>query len=401
MAATGADRRARAAVLVHFFGNGAGLGVWAARLPSIKDSVGISHADVGTVLFAGGAAALLTLRLAGPVIERVGSRRVVQLAGALAMASFATVAAVTSFASLVAAMVLIAAAMSFQDVGMNAQGIFLERRYGRPLMSSFHAAFSIGLAAGATSGGAAAAAGVGFRMTLVVVAALLLAGVLAVNPWLALDPVVAPRALEQSGLPAALPHRGLLVALGLIGLISFVAEGAVVDWTALYLAEETGAPEARAAMGVVAFSAAMVGGRLAGDHLAGRFGPLPLIVLGTLVAGSALVVGLALGTTTAGIVCLAVVGVGLSVVVPQVFAAAGTLAPDRTAGALSLVSMLSYTGFLIGPAAIGRLAEQTSIRAALLAPAVLVLVASGIALRLRRSVGSRPPTRPRQPVVSS
>lgn len=388
-------RRARIAVLVHFLVNGAGLGIWAARLPALRDELGLTVGDIGTVLFIGGLAAVLMLRIAGPVIERHGSRRVTQIAGVLGMLAFAAPAAATSFATLVVAMLLITSAISFQDVGMNSQGIAMERRWERPLMSSFHAAFSVGLAGGAALGGAAAELGITYRTTFVAGALLWLAAVLAVNPWLLRDPGKGRQDRAEKKARGPLPHRALLIALGVIGFASFIGEGAAVDWTALYLTDETGAREGVAAVGVVAFSTAMVVGRLAGDRLAARFGALPLIAVGTGVAGSSLALGVLVGGTWVGIAAFAFVGIGLSIVVPQVFAAAGTLAPERTASALSLVSMLSYTGFLLGPATIGRLAEWWTIGQALLLPATLVLGATLIAVRLLTVTDS--PLRPRRP----
>ncbi|HUG84833.1 MAG TPA: MFS transporter, partial [Euzebya sp.] len=373
------NRRARIGVLGHFLVNGAGLGLWASRLPAVKADIGLSDGQIGLVLFVGAIGAMSALKVAGPVIERVGSRRATQVSGLCVAIAFGAPAVATSFATLAAAMLMIAAASSFQDVGMNTQGVLVQRRYGRPLMSSFHASFSIGLAAGAALGAAAAALGLGFRPTMVAGAAVLFVVVLGANRWLLNIAETARRDPSQGRVRARLPHRGLLIALGIIGFASFITEGAAADWAAIYLSDETGASESIAAVGLVAFSTTMTIGRLLGDRLAARLGAMLLIRSGTALAGCALGAGLLLGGTGVGIAMFGILGIGLSIVVPQVFSAAGSLAPDRTPAALSLVSLLSYSGFLLGPATIGALADLTSLRWALLLPAALVLLAMLVA----------------------
>jgi MFS family permease len=315
---------------VHFLANGVILGIWASRLPAVKQELGLADRDVAAVIFAGAIGAMLSLRVAGHVIERFGSLRTTRIAALFMMLSLLVPAAATSMPTLSAGMLLMAGGASFQDVGMNSQAVAIERRIGRPIMSSFHAAFSIGGIAGAD--------------------------------WTA-------------------------IALGLIGLASFVAEGAAADWTAIYLREGTGSTHAVAALGFMVFSVTMTAGRLAGDRLAARFGAMALVRLGTIVGGVGLAAGLLLQSTPAGVAGFAVLGLGISVVVPQVFSAAGQLAPGRAPAALALVSAISYLGFLTGPAVIGAIADVTDLRTALLIPAALIAAASFVASRIHIEPG--------------
>ncbi len=380
---------ARIAVLVHFLANGIGMGVWASRLPSVKHELGLVDGQIAMVVLAGALAAMASLRLAGPAIERFGSLRATQVAGTFMMLSLLMPAAAGNLATLALGIVLIAAGSSFQDVGMNSQAVAIERHMGRPIMSSFHAAFSIGGIAGAGFGALTARADLSYRATFAVASAVLVVAVLVANRWLFDAPETARREKEEMQGSRGLPHRGALLALGAVGLASFVAEGSAMDWIAIYLRDNTGSSAAVAAVGFMVFNITMTVGRLFGDRLAARFGAMPLVRAGTALAGAGSAAGLFFGTTVTGIAGFAVMGLGLSIVVTQVFSAAGQLAPGRAPAALSLVSAISYLGFLAGPAAIGAVAHVADLRTALFVPAALVVVASLVASRLH-VVGGAP-----------
>lgn len=355
---------------------------WASRLPALKADLNIDDGDVGLVLFFGAIGALSALRAAGRVIERFGSRRTTAVAGLVLMATFALPAAARNLPTMALAMLAIGMGASMQDVAMNSQAVAIERRIQRPIMSSFHAAFSIGLGLGAGAGALAAKADVSYRVLFVVSSALAAVAIGMLNRSLLDAPETAARPADVARDRSRLPQRSALLALGAVGFASFIAEGAAADWTSIYLHEETGATDALAATGLAVFSVTMTAGRLAGDKLAARFGALPLIRAGTALAGSGLLVALIVGTTVAGFAGFAVLGAGLSIVVPQVFSAAGAIAPERAAAALSTVSSISYLGFLAGPATIGAISRSFNLRAALLIPAVLVLAGSVLASRL-------------------
>ncbi|MCU1677027.1 MAG: major facilitator superfamily 1 [Frankiales bacterium] len=376
-------RRARTAVLVHFFGSGAGFGVWASRLPAIKSHLGLDNAQIGFVVFCGAVGALAFLKMAARIVERFGSRRTTQVAGAFTMVSLLLPASAWNLPTLAGAMFVISAAGSTQDVAMNSQAVAIEHRWTRPIMSSFHACFSIGGMVGAGIGAISAKLDLGYRSTLLVTGIVLLVAVLLVNGWLLEAPETASRKREDVRGSRTLPHRRTLFVLGAIGFASFVAEGSAGDWAAIYLRDDTHASAATAAVGFMVFNILMTVGRLVGDRLAARFGALPLIRLGTGVAGVGMAIGLFIGTTTAGIAGFAAWGIGLSIVVPQVFSAAGLLAPGRAPAALAVVSAISYFGFLLGPATIGAIAQATGgLRTALFVPVVLTLLSSVVAGRL-------------------
>ena len=373
---------ARRAVMVHFLVNGVGIGIWASRLPSVKQGLHLEDGQVAIVIFMGAIGAMLSLRAAGPLIERFGSRRTTQIAGLCMMLSLLIPATANGVVQLGFGMLAFAGAASFQDVGMNSQAIAIEHRIAKPIMSSFHAAFSIGGILGAAGGAFTAKLDVSYRLTFVIFSAVLFVAVAVANRWLLDAPETASRDRENVRGRGGLPHRGVIIALGIVGLSSFVAEGSAADWTAIYLRDNTGATAAVAAIGFMLFNVTMTIGRLAGDKLATRFGAMFLVRAGTAVAGVSLAIGLVLRSTIAGMAGFAVMGLGLSIIVPQVFSAAGQLVPDRAPAALSLVSSISYLGFLTGPAAIGAVAHALDLRVALFIPAALVLGGSLVASRL-------------------
>lgn len=384
-------QRARKAVLVHFAVSGAGLGVWAARLPAVKDGLHLTDGDIGLVLFISAIGAMLSLRAAGRIIERYGSRRTTQLAGVATAAAFVMPALARNVPTLALALFYLGVTLSLTDVAINSQAVAIESRVAKPIMSSFHAAFSVGGILGAGIGALTAKVELSYRTTFACVSAGLLVAILIANRSVLRAPETERRPHDVARDRSRLPQRKALLALGLIGLASFIAEGAAADWATIYLRDVTGATEALAAIGFVVFASTMTVGRLAGDWLAARHGALPLIRAGTALAGVALVAALSIGTIAAAFVGFALLGIGLSIVVPQVFSAAGAIAPGRAAAALSFVSSIAYVGFLTGPAAIGALAQQTSLRIALLIPAGLVLVSSLLASRLHTAeAGSTP-----------
>ena len=381
-------RRARRGVSMHFLAAGAVLGIWTSRLPAVKDTLHLSDGEVAVVLFSSAVGAVLALRIAGRVTERFGSRQVTGVAGTSLMAGLVLIAIAPNLATLAAAMLLLMGIASLQDVGMNSQAIAVEQRLRRPVMSSFHAVFSIGGIVGAALGALAAATDVSYRWTYVVMAALLASWVLFANRLLLNAPETSQRARSEMEGSRTLPHRKTLFVLGAIGFACFIGEGAAADWTTIYLRDGTGSSAAVAAVGFMLFNVTMTVGRLSGDRLAARYGPLPLIRFATAVAGVGFAAGLFFRTTFAGMVGFAVLGLGLSVVVPQVFSAAGQLAPGRAPAALSLVSSISYTGFLAGPAALGAVAHVTDLRTALFIPVALILASTVIASRLQSAMAS-------------
>lgn len=368
-------RTARSTIFLFFFGDGLLLGSWASRIPAVQHHAGLSNARLGLALFAASLGALVAMPLAGRLSERVGSRAVAVVSliaeGAfLLLASFST-----GLAALAGALLGFGAVFGAINVAVNAQGIALERLYGRSILSSFHAGFSGGGLAGAGLGALAAGAGVGPQthfgaLTLVVAAG----GIAGGRLLLATERCDAPptRILAR-------PSRALLV-LGAAAFCTLLAEGAAADWSAVYLSHSLGAAAAVAALAYTAFSLAMALSRTVGDRLNIRLGPARLVRSGGLLAACGLALALVTGWTPTALVGFAAMGGGLGVVVPVLFRAAGSTPGVSASVGVATVSTIGWLGFLAGPPAIGFTAGAFGLRGAL---GIVVLATLALAVLAR------------------
>ena len=372
-------RHCRIAILGYFFVLGAATATWAARLPAIKQSLHLSDGRLGLALFAVPAGSVLTLALSGRIADRFGAVRVLRIAGVLVTAALIPIGLAGGLVALMVTLAVYGALAGLLDVSMNACGARLELGYDRPIMSSLHAGYSIAGLAGAGIGGISAWLGFGPLPTFVV-AAVALAG---------LGLLAAPRVV----IPAAVPARGddppkplrnpaaVIWVLGLLALCGQVGEGSAGDWSAVYLHANLHTSAGVAAVALGAFSVTMAAGRVAGDRLAARFGPVRLVRASGLVAGLGLAAGLLIGTPAAAVAGFALLGLGLAGIFPQIVTAAARLAPEQAGRNIARIAAVAYSGLLSGPVAIGAIASGVGLRAALGVPAalaVLVAAAAGV-----------------------
>ena len=354
-------RRARLAVLAVFALNGFALGSWFVRIPAVQDGLGIGEGLLGVALLGAAVGALLSMTVTGALISRFGSRRMVGAAALVLPASLIPIALAPNVPVLTLALVLVGASNGALDVSMNSHAVAVEARYRRRIMSSFHAAFSFGALAGSIVGGGVAYLGIGVLPHFLVV--FVLATLAAVPAYLSLLPADADAAVD--GAPAfARPTRSLL-GLGVISFCVLLGEGAMSDWSAVYLDNALKTGPGFAAAGYAAFSLAMALGRLFGDGLAERFGPTRLVRLCGAVAAVGLGIALAVGNPVFALVGFACAGAGFSVVFPLALSAAGQTKGVAPGPALAAVSTAAYTGFLVGPPTIGFLAELAGLGTAL------------------------------------
>ena len=354
---------ARGAVTVVFLLNGLLYGAWAARLAAVSDRLDLGAGEIGVALGFIAAGSLVAMPLAGRASSRFGSRPATRVSLVAFCVASALAPAAPSLALLCAACVLMGASAGSLDVVMNAHGVAVEREGDKPVLSSFHAAFSLGGLIGALLGAAGAAADVDARVELAGLSAVsLVIGVWVTRALLpaAIDAV--GRRLREPGRRRVVIDRRL-VLLGALAFCCLLSEGAAADWSAVYLHRDLSASAGVAGLAYAAFSVMMVAGRLAGDALTVRFGPAALVRRGALVSAAGLGAALIAGDSIAALLGFAALGAGLSIVIPQVFRAA---ASGRDSGpALARVSTLGYLGFLAGPPLIGALAELTSLPTAL------------------------------------
>ncbi|MBD8724793.1 MFS transporter [Oxalobacteraceae sp. CFBP 13708] len=350
---------ARWAISTVFLLNGAGIGLWAAHVPTVQARMGIDTGMLSMVLLTVAAGALLAMPLMGGLTGRWGTRRMVLLSGFAFAAMTPLIMGAPSLPLLFIAAFLFGVSNGALDVAMNANASEVETARGLPTMSSFHGFFSLGGLFGAGIGGLLVGQGLGHGQ-----GALMVGVVTAVVLALSAPRVMGFAATHGAGSHFSLP-RGAALSLGLLALLCFAVEGALVDWSALLMEERTGATPASAALGFSAFSIAMAACRFAGDRLIVRFGALRIMVIG----GLAMFAGLALAVASTHFVLSAVgfalVGLGAANVVPLLFGAAARI-PGMSAGnGVAAVATLGYGGLLLAPPVLGWVAMHSSIMVAL------------------------------------
>ena len=372
-------RPARWAIGALFFINGFAFATWVSRIPAVQEALDLSAGSLGLALAGIGAGSLVSMPLAGWLIARIGSRPVTTIATLACGATVMMPALAWSAATLAVALFLFGAALGAMDVAMNAQGVELEQRFDRPIMAAFHAFYSLGGMSGAALGGAVAARGVTMGQHFTVGSVVLLGLAASMLPLLLTTPPPPAHA------PARLRLSRALVALCLLGACVMVGEGAMADWTPVYLGSVLGTGPGLAAAGYAVFSAAMTVGRLTGDRLTMRIGRTRIVRLGSLLAAAGLAAALLFDSVVVALVGFMCVGAGFSTIVPLVFSAAGRL-EERSAGpGLAAVTTAGYLGLLCGPPLIGFVAEHTSLRFALGAVACLALFGVPLAATVRRN----------------
>ena len=373
--------RARLAVIAVFAANGVLFGNWAVRIPDVKDALALSEAALGGALLVPAVGALISMPLTGALSARMGSRT----ATAGMTVAFCLVPVLLGLAPslpwLVPALFLFGLAFGGLDVAMNAQAVTVERAVGRPVMSSFHAAFSGGALVGSLTGALAAA------LALPVAAHLGITGLVLLAVCGPLIPAMLREEEATAGErgPLFAWPTGRLLPLAVIALAALLAEGAVADWSAVHLRQELGAGPGTAGLAFTAFSLTMVAGRLVGDRVTAAWGRVRTVRISALVAMTGGVVVVLAGQTAVVVLGYAAMGVGLACMVPLIFvAAAGDEAEPGPA--LAAVSTPGYLGFLIGPPLIGGLAELVGLSWAL---ALLPVLLAGVALLAGRTAPAR------------
>lgn len=383
-------RRARWCVALVFLVHGAVTGSFATRVPWIQDHSGISAGQLGLALAFPAIGASLAMPLAGRISHRFGARRALRALLALWTLSLVLPALSPGLLTLCLALLVYGASAGMADVAMNALGVETENRLARPIMSGLHGMWSVGALLGSAAGTVAAHAGTDARLHLGG-AALVLTALGALVCGGVLDLRSAPE--EHPPPRFTLPPRSALV-IGAVGFCAVFAEGASLDWSAVYLREVLGTDAGLAAASTTAFSCTMAVARLAGDRVVARFGPVRTVRASGLLAalGGLLVVAarhpaMALGG-------FALLGLGIAVVVPLAFAAAGRSGPAPSQ-AIAGVATITYTAGLIAPSTIGTIAQATSLTVsfALVTALACGLVAGARVLRVpgRTASGSAAP----------
>jgi hypothetical protein len=376
-----------------FFINGALFASWASRIPALSDRVGATTGALGLALLAPAVAALIAMPIVGRLLPARSSRTFCLFSVAALMAAVPLPGLARSVPALAVGLFAVGLCSSTMDLAMNAQGVAIERRMGRPILSSLHAAFSFGGFAGAALGALAAALSVAPLPQLAFAALLFgIPGLLAIGPLLREDD-------DADAHAPALTLRRLPSRLALLGAACFfclMAEGGSSDWSAKLVRDGLAGSAAFGAITYAVFSIAMAGGRLIADPLWKRWGSVGLLRRSGALAAVGFAAGLAIGTVGSALVGFAALGLGLAGVVPTLFRSGADEPGVPTGPALAAVSTLGYLGFLAGPPLIGGVAQLTSLRMAcslLVIAGVLVMVLAPSAappVRQRRTSAVQP-----------
>jgi fucose permease len=371
-------RQARWGTTGFFILLGTVLGSWVSRIPTVQNCLGLDDAQLGVALLSTSVGAILAMPATGWLVQKWGNPRVVRVAATALCATLPLLPLAPSMPLLMLTLFIFGIGFGLLDVSMNVQAVAVEEGYGRPIMSTFHGVFSIGGLLGAATAGLIAGAGVSPFPHLLAVALILL-----VLVAIASRPLLDVRAAAE-GVPVfAVPPRPLL-GLGLLSFCVLFGEGAVADWSAVYLENVLDSTPAIAAAGYGASSLAMAGMRFAGDGLTVRFGAERLVRVGALVAGLGMTGGLLIGTIPAAVIGFASVGAGLAVAFPIALGAGGRTPGLASGTAIGAVATAGYTGLLVGAPLIGFVSDRAGLRMGLALVAMLCFVTALLAGTVRR-----------------
>ncbi|MFQ0828706.1 MFS transporter [Serratia fonticola] len=361
-----------------FFIAGLAMATWAPLVPFAKTRIGIDDGSLGLLLLCIGVGSIMAMPLTGLLTGKFGCRRVILLAGIALCIDLPLLVLMDSTLGMALALLLFGAAMGMIDVAMNIQAVVVERASNRAMMSGFHGFFSVGGIAGAGGVSALLWLGLGpLQATLIAVVAIL------VLLLIASKNLLRESGGDKKGPMFVLP-RGWVMFIGLLCFIMFLAEGSMLDWSALYLTTMRGMDHNQAGLGYALFSIAMTIGRLNGDRVVNAMGRYQVLLLGSLCAAIGLALAITIDSAIASLIGFMLVGVGASNVVPILFSAAGNQRVMPANLAIASVTTVGYAGILAGPAVIGLIAQVSSLTFALACVAALLLIVTASAKAVTR-----------------
>ncbi|MFY0679039.1 MAG: MFS transporter [Thalassovita sp.] len=355
-------------------------GVLASRIPALADKHDLSHGALGTMLLLPVLGAILAFPYSGKLADKLGAVRVTQTLAIGATTSLMLLAFAPNLATFGFALFLFGGFQGGTDVTMNVWAGEVEKSMKRPVMSSFHAMFSVGTGLGAGSGFLAASLGQSVSVHFVL-AALCMAAI--VFPMTKVGWVSETNSAAEKAPIIAIPKGGLFL-VGFMTFCAAIGEGALADWSAIFLIELSHVTEAKAALGYAVFSAAMVITRLLGDRIIASLGPVLTARLAGAVATVGVFLAVMLPTYETALVGFALMGVGYSVVFPLAFSRAASDPSMAPGAAIASVATLGYGGALLGPPLIGFISEMSSLRMGFIVLGCLAFAISVVAFSLRR-----------------
>lgn len=367
----------RVATRIIFFIAGMVTAIWAVIVPFAKVNTGVDDAVLGSLLLCLGAGAIVAMPLTGPLTSRFGCRKVIGCAVMVVILATPFLSVISDPLTLGLTLLLFGVGIGITDCAMNIQAIIVEKASAKPLMSGFHGMYSVGGIAGAGLMTALLTLGLEV-MASVITLSILVLGLLVIS-----YKTLLPYANPPEGPAFAIP-KGTVLILGIICFVVFLAEGTVLDWSALYLVENRGVAESLGGLGFAVFAAAMTLGRLSGDYIISRLGSLTVVLVGALLAIAGFMVVIYSSWLPALLAGYLLVGIGCANIVPVMFSQTGKQNSMPQMVAVPAVTTLGYIGVLAGPAMIGYIAHHSSLSHAFIFVMVLMLLAALLSLSLRK-----------------
>lgn len=357
------DRKARIAIALVFFVNGTIFASWIPFIPLVRDHYNLSEGQLGLMLLCITIGAIVTLPITGVIISRTGSTLLIRLAALGNCLILPVIIFSTNIYCTIGTLVIFGVCNGMIDVAMNSQAVEIEKRYQRHIMSSFHAMFSLG---GLTGSGLASLflnrgfspeQYIGFIFVTMLITVTIIQFYFLPNRETILK-------REEDHHEWLFPTGNLLL-LGLLGMLVLMGEGAMADWSAVFMTDTLNTDIQKAALAYAAFSLTMTLARFGGDVMTAHLGPTLITRLGSGLAGLGLLIALISNNEWVAILGFALVGIGVANVVPVIFSAAGSAVKDSPGKGIAAVSTAGYFGFLAGPPLIGFVAEVTNLSVAM------------------------------------
>jgi predicted MFS family arabinose efflux permease len=366
----------RLATRIAFFVNGFSIAAWAPLVPFVKSRLGLSDGTLGLLLLWIGAGSVASMLLTGPLCSRFGSKPIVGVTGFALAVILPTLAFAGTPIAMAVSLFFFGAALGSMDVAMNVHAVAVEKAASRPLMSGFHGMFSVGGFAGAAFMTGLLSLHVQPMRGVLACAGLVLVGMALATPRL-----IAAVPGEKRGPLFAMPH-GFIILLAVLAGVTFLAEGALLDWSAMLVTDTGLVPAAQGGLGYMLFAIAMTVGRFGGDAVVARIGDSAALFRGGLVAVAGFVVLLVAPITAVALGGFLLIGVGASNLVPVLFRRAGAQSAMPPALAVSAITTVGYAGILAGPAVIGFVAQVISLHGAFWVLALLMCLVPVCARRV-------------------
>lgn len=365
-----AARRGRWAIAALFFSNGFLVGSWAPQIPELVARLGIGETTLGLLILVFGVGAITMMPLAGLLMTRHGSQRVLTAFTAATVLSLLPVVGAPSVWVVAIALLLFGALIGGMDVAMNSNAVAVEKRLSKATMSSLHGFWSLGGFVGAGLGGFAIQ-GLGYLAHAVIVTVVMALVFLVTFRHVIEDPAPARPDVHQ---PMRLPRSPAIYLVGMLALFAMIPEGAVLDWAALYLKQELGADIGTAGLAYSFFAGSMAAMRFAGDRVRARFGAVATTRVSSIIAALGILVAGIAPYPWLAIAAFAFAGLGVANIVPIAFSAAGNQPGIAASTGMSVVTTIGYSGILLAPSGIGVAAEQIGFSSVFVVLSALLVV---------------------------